>query len=249
MHNLNLVSTLLFKITSNVAVGVSSCARQALAETRMILVCLRFPIPPNNGRDGRVLFTNRREVKDPGRPSCYSHRGRVTFWGVFNIANEGFRLWRTEWIRPEMRLKVESAAMWLRSGRSVWIFLLEIGVRSFILLRAKLKREEGTFDHDRCGLGVSHCPALAQEPYPYFLVDGTRLYGRRKCPVNPWSYCGIMLNARYEYFHRRRAEISFRLKVIRCGFILTSLPTGVLSLDQNWEEYLEWALSKFGKSH
>lgn len=47
---------LLLKITSNVAVGVSKCARQALAETGGISVRVGFPIPPNNGRDGRLLF-------------------------------------------------------------------------------------------------------------------------------------------------------------------------------------------------
>lgn len=135
------------------------------------------------------FFTNRREVKRPRRPSFYSHRGRVTFWVVFNTENEDFRLWRTEWIWPEMCLKVESAAMCLRSGRSVCIFLLGIEcVHSFYPEQSR-NEERGTCDHDRCGLGVSHCPALAQEPYPYFLVDGTRLYSRRKCPGNPWSCC------------------------------------------------------------
>lgn len=56
-----------------------------------------------------------------------------------------------------------------------------------------------------------------------YLILIIRLYGRRKCPLNPWSCCGIMLNARYEHFHRRQAGIFFWLKVISFGFILTSL--------------------------
>lgn len=56
MHNLDSVSILLLEITSNVAFPGSNCARQALTETRTISVRLRFPIPPNNGRDGWLLF-------------------------------------------------------------------------------------------------------------------------------------------------------------------------------------------------
>lgn len=160
------------------------------------------------------FFTNHREVKDPGRPSCYSQRGRVTFWGVFNIENEGFRLWGTG-NGSDRRC----ARRWNRQrcgGVKAEAFELSVSIHDG-------NEKRGTFDHDRCGQGVAHCPALAQIPYPYFLVDGTRLYGRRKCPLNPWSCWGIMLNARYEHFHRRRAGIFFRLKVISFGFILTSL--------------------------
>ena len=64
------------------------CAAFTQAEGR----ARRSPVSPNNSRQDAMVaffFYNHREVKDPRRPYCCSHRGHVALRGDFKRGRKG----------------------------------------------------------------------------------------------------------------------------------------------------------------